>query len=105
MSIPPVDLASPSSRRECGFRAADGTAINGVMASSALASRALVRRQRFRIFGFLTERGACDIRLFGSVARDEDDDSSGIDLLVEFEPEPYETSGVQNRRRATSPEV
>ena len=36
---------------------------------------------------FLTERGARDVRVFGSVARGEDDDRSDIDLLVELEGE------------------
>jgi hypothetical protein len=30
--------------------------------------------------------GACNVRLFGSVARGEDDEESDIDLLVELEP-------------------
>lgn len=31
--------------------------------------------------------GASDIRLFGSVARDEEKPNSDLDLLIEFEPE------------------
>jgi len=47
----------------------------------------LVRRERASIVAFLATRGARDVRIFGSVARDEDDEQSDIDLLVEFEAE------------------
>jgi predicted nucleotidyltransferase len=50
-------------------------------------SRDLVRRERARIVDFLASRGARDVRLFGSIAREEDDDRSDIDLLVELEEE------------------
>lgn len=50
-------------------------------------SREIVRRERSRILAFLTARGARDVRLFGSVAREEDDDRSDIDLLVDLDGE------------------
>jgi len=47
----------------------------------------LVRRERAGIVAFLATRGARDVRIFGSVARNEDDEQSDIDLLVELEAE------------------
>lgn len=47
----------------------------------------VVRRERSRILAFLAARGARDIRLFGSVARGEDDDKSDIDILVDLDEE------------------
>lgn len=57
------------------------------MQEGASRPRDVVRRERSRIVAFLTERGARDVRVFGSVARGEDDDRSDIDLLVELEGE------------------
>lgn len=50
-------------------------------------SREIVRRERTRILAFLSARGARDVRVFGSVARGEDDELSDIDLLVDLEGE------------------
>lgn len=55
------------------------------MSSRHSESHELVRQERSRIVGFLAAHGARDVRLFGSVAREEDDDRSDIDLLVELE--------------------
>jgi predicted nucleotidyltransferase len=44
----------------------------------------LLRRHRAAIIDVLTQRGADDVRVFGSVARGEDEPESDIDLLVEL---------------------
>ncbi|MEX1008139.1 MAG: nucleotidyltransferase domain-containing protein [Acidimicrobiia bacterium] len=46
----------------------------------------LVRSRRGEIIALAERRGANNIRVFGSVARDEADVSSDLDLLVDFEP-------------------
>ena len=46
----------------------------------------LVRLKREQILEAAKEHGACRIRVFGSVARRQDDDSSDIDFLVDMEP-------------------
>jgi predicted nucleotidyltransferase len=46
-----------------------------------------VRRERSRIVEFLAARGANGVRVFGSVARGEDDARSDIDLLVDLDGE------------------
>src|SRR5947209_14801355 len=46
--------------------------------------RELLREQRSRILSLLSERGGHDVRVFGSLARGDDDDQSDIDLLVEL---------------------
>ena len=43
-----------------------------------------LRRHRRAIIESATERGATNVRLFGSVARGEDTESSDIDLLVDL---------------------
>ena len=43
-----------------------------------------LRRHRRRILQLASERGADHIRVFGSVARGDDDDSSDVDLLVDL---------------------
>ena len=55
------------------------------MASDASTTRELVRRERPRILEFLASHGARDVRLFGSLARGDDDPLSDIDLLVELD--------------------
>lgn len=45
-----------------------------------------LRRVRAAVLEAATRRGARRVRVFGSVARGDDTDSSDIDLLVEFEP-------------------
>ncbi len=44
----------------------------------------LLRRHRATIIDVLTQRGADDVRVFGSVARGEDEPESDIDLIVEL---------------------
>lgn len=48
-------------------------------------AREVVHRERSRIAAFLAARGARDVRVFGSVARGEDDDRSDIDLLIDLD--------------------
>ncbi len=45
----------------------------------------LVRSRRGEIVAMASTRGATNVRIFGSVARQEADDSSDLDLLVDFE--------------------
>ena len=44
----------------------------------------LLRRHRNAIIDVLAQRGAEDVRVFGSVARGEEEPESDIDLLVEL---------------------
>jgi len=46
----------------------------------------LLRRKRLKILETAARYGASDVRVFGSVARGEADESSDIDLLVNLEP-------------------
>jgi predicted nucleotidyltransferase len=46
----------------------------------------LVRERRSDILRVAEQHGASNVRLFGSVARGEADESSDIDLLVDLEP-------------------
>jgi predicted nucleotidyltransferase len=55
------------------------------MHGGTLRARDVVHRERSSIVAFLAARGARDIRVFGSVARGEDDDRSDIDLLVDLD--------------------
>ena len=45
-----------------------------------------LRERRESILALAAKHGAHNIRIFGSVARNEDDDRSDIDFLVELEP-------------------
>ena len=45
----------------------------------------LLKSRREEILSIAARHGARNVRIFGSVARGEDDDKSDIDLLVEFE--------------------
>jgi predicted nucleotidyltransferase len=57
-----------------------------VKASNLNSSRAVkLRRKRGEINTLLADAGACKPRIFGSVARGEDDERSDIDLLVDFD--------------------
>lgn len=47
--------------------------------------RELLRSRRDEILGIAAKHGAHDVRLFGSVARGEDDGGSDIDFLVRME--------------------
>ena len=46
----------------------------------------LLQEKREDILRIATKRGATNIRIFGSVARGEDDERSDIDFLVDMEP-------------------
>src|SRR5438105_13857111 len=46
--------------------------------------REVLREQRSRILSLLYERGGRDVRVFGSLARGDDDAHSDIDLLIEL---------------------
>ena len=57
-----------------------------VKASDLSSKRAAkLRKQRGKINSLLSEAGASNPRIFGSVARGEDNQSSDIDLLVDFD--------------------
>jgi len=43
----------------------------------------LIQRSKGKILQLAEQRGICHVRLFGSMARDEDSD---VDLLVDLEP-------------------
>jgi predicted nucleotidyltransferase len=49
-----------------------------------LPPREVLRACRTAILSLLAERGGRDVRLFGSLARGDEDDQSDIDLLVEL---------------------
>jgi predicted nucleotidyltransferase len=46
--------------------------------------RDVLREQRSTILSLLTERGGRNVRVFGSIARGDDDALSDIDLLIEL---------------------
>ncbi|PDW02930.1 nucleotidyltransferase family protein [Candidatus Viridilinea mediisalina] len=46
----------------------------------------LLKHQREAIMDIATHYGASNVRVFGSVARGEENDYSDIDLLVDLEP-------------------
>jgi len=79
--------ASPARRTVCAGEAAAADAIIDVMPGQVPRPREVVRRERSRIVAFLTARGARDVRVFGSVARGDDDDRSDIDLIVDLDGE------------------
>jgi predicted nucleotidyltransferase len=56
----------------------------GAKASTEL--RQLLRERRADLLAAATRRGAFNVRVFGSVARGDDDVGSDIDFLVDFEP-------------------
>lgn len=49
-----------------------------------LTPREALQRQRASILSLLSERGGRDVRIFGSLARGDDDPESDIDLLVDL---------------------
>ena len=51
-----------------------------------MTSRELLRQKREAILRIAERHGARNVRVFGSVARDESDERSDIDFLVEMEP-------------------
>lgn len=46
--------------------------------------REVLREHRSRMLEYLAERGASNVRIFGSLARGDEDAQSDIDLLVEL---------------------
>ena len=46
---------------------------------------AVLRARREEILRVAAEHGGSNVRVFGSVARDEDDEKSDIDLLIDFD--------------------
>ncbi len=48
--------------------------------------KALVESKKSDIFAAAARYGAYNVRVFGSVARGDDDENSDIDFLVELEP-------------------
>jgi len=51
-----------------------------------MTTRDLIRGKRAEILRIAAEHGARNLRVFGSAARGEDEASSDIDLLVDFDP-------------------
>jgi hypothetical protein len=51
------------------------------------ALRSVVHANRDAIIELARRHGAFDVRLFGSLARDDEDNDSDIDILVSFEPD------------------
>ena len=49
-------------------------------------NKADILRRREEIVALARRYGATDVRLFGSVARGDSDESSDVDFLVRFEP-------------------
>ena len=51
-----------------------------------MTTRDLLQSKRSEILRIAAEHGARNLRVFGSAARGEDEASSDIDLLVDFDP-------------------
>jgi hypothetical protein len=49
--------------------------------------RGLLNEKRTAILATARRHGARNVRIFGSVARGDDDEKSDLDFLVEFEPD------------------
>jgi predicted nucleotidyltransferase len=47
----------------------------------------ILKARRYQILNLCAKYGASNVRVFGSVARGEADESSDIDLIVDFDPE------------------
>ena len=52
---------------------------------SPMEFRELLRQRREDLLAAASRRGASNLRVFGSVARGNNDDQSDIDFLVDFE--------------------
>ncbi len=50
-----------------------------------MSKRELIAKNRDAILALAAKHGATDVRVFGSVARGEDDEASDIDVLVKME--------------------
>ncbi len=51
-----------------------------------MSKRELIAKNREAILALAAKHGATNVRIFGSVARGEDDETSDIDVLVNMEP-------------------
>ena len=49
-----------------------------------MSKRELIAKNRDAILALAAKHGATNVRVFGSVARGEDDETSDVDFLVEF---------------------
>ena len=49
-------------------------------------AKELISARRSEILSLASQHGATNVRVFGSVARGEDDTESDIDLMVDLEP-------------------
>jgi len=54
--------------------------------STTMTRYASLREKREEILRIAARHGARNVRIFGSVARGEEDEASDVDLLVELEP-------------------
>ncbi len=60
--------------------------MNKLAAACRLRPSVLLKEHRSEILELASKSGASNVRVFGSVARDEDTHDSDIDLLMDFEP-------------------
>ena len=51
-----------------------------------MSKRELIAKNRDAILALAAKHGATNVRVFGSVARGDDDETSDIDVLVNMEP-------------------
>ncbi len=51
-----------------------------------MSKRELIAKHREAILALATRHGATDVRIFGSVARGDDDETSDVDVIVKMEP-------------------
>lgn len=51
-----------------------------------MSKRERIAKHRDAILALAVKHGATDVRVFGSVARGDDDETSDIDVLVKMEP-------------------
>lgn len=69
---------------ESGARVPNEETCRVILTTLGVLPRDLVAQHRDQIVSALAERGVTDAMLFGSVAREEDDEGSDIDLIVTF---------------------
>jgi len=55
-------------------------------ANRSVTVHSLLKAHRDEILRIASEHGACNVRIFGSMARDEADDQSDIDFLIQVGP-------------------
>jgi predicted nucleotidyltransferase len=56
------------------------------VAASAMEIKELIKEKREQILEAAEKRGVCNVRVFGSVARGDSQESNDLDLLVDLEP-------------------